>query len=157
MAAPTREIVYAHPSPGRARYGAFIMAAVVALIVLWPSYKVLGPLGFAVAAVATAGVLAWMRRFGAAGALTALKVESDPDAKVLRLEHRGGAVEVPWAEITAVESGTIQTGEGLTLDAVTLRRGEGEPVVFSVTSAGAAEGAARAIRAVMGEGATTEG
>ncbi len=156
MEAPTREIVYAHPAPGRARYGAWVMAALVALIVLWPTYKVLGPLAFAVVAVATAGALAWLRRYGGGGALTALKVESDADARVLRLEHRGGALEVPWSEVTAVESGTVQTGEGLTLDAVTLRRGERDPVVFSVTSAGAAEGAARAIRAVMGEGKTAE-
>lgn len=151
----TTEIVYTHPTAGRVKYGAWAMAAVVSAVVLWPSYKVLGRVGSVITLAVILGGAIALRRLSNGRTLVALNVSIDPHTKRLRIEHRMGMLELDGATITAVRFATLQTAEGLSLDVVILDRGESPAVRFSVSSAGAAEGAARAITTVLGLGLVT--
>lgn len=150
MSTTPPEVLYLPPSTARQRAAAALGALVFAAGVLFLVSKVLqGVLPTLVAAVLVAlviGAQAWARR---TALLSPTRVLVDHDAKTLVVEHRRGAVTVALGDITEVEHGTVTLGDGITLDAVTVKRGDADPVRFSTWNAASAEGAARALKAVL--------
>ncbi len=145
------EVVYQPPRGGRGAAGALLAAAVFTLGVLWITARVLrGALG-ALAAVAVclvllaAGTMLRRQRL-----IRPRRVVADRRAGAVRIEHLRGVEVVRFGDLASVTPGTTVLGEGLTLDVVTLTRRDSTTVTFSVMDSAAAEGAARALRAVTG-------
>ena len=148
------EIVYERPA-APARWGVTVAGGVLfAGVVLWVTARALPGLGwFALAVGITGAVFAAQSLLGDRAALATRTVVVDAGARTLRVEHRRGARVVALRDITGVASGKVTGGDGVALDAVTLTVAGASAVVFGVASPEAAEGAARAIRALCaGEG-----
>jgi hypothetical protein len=151
------EIVYERPA-APARRGVIVAGAVAfAVVALWVTARALPGLGwFALAVVITAAVFAGQSLLGGS-VLATRRVTADPGARTLRVEHRRGARVVALGDVAAVTHGKVTAGDGVALDAVTLSLTDDAPLVFGVATPEAAEGAARAIRALLDEGAPAEG
>lgn len=149
MGDATTEVIY--EAPGRTRawwvaaFGALVFFAGLAWIV---ARMIRSPAMIAVTAVIVALALAAPTLLGQRGPLRAKRVVAD--GKTVRVEHRRGVEEIAYDDIASAEYAEVTLVEGVPLDAVVLRRKAGGEVTFSVLDRGAAEGAARAIRAVTG-------
>ena len=142
---PDVEIVYEAPAaPRRWMAG----AAVFVLAVLWVTLRSLrGPRWFAAAAALCAVIYGVQALLGRATVLATRRVALVDGGRALRIEHRRGVRVVDLASVASVEAGTQVLPDGVTLDVVTVSVRDGAPLTFSVATAGAAEGAARAVRA----------
>lgn len=158
MASHPIEIVYEHPA-APARWGVIAAGgALFAAVVLWVTARALpGPGWFVLAVAVAVAVLAAQSVLGGRAVLATRRVTADPGLRALRIEHRRGARAVALADVTEVAHGKVTTGDGVALDAVTLTLRGGEALAFGVASPEAAEGAARAIRALLDEGERAEG
>lgn len=154
--APT-EVVYEHPAPPARRWLVTAGGGAFVVLLLWVTARALpGLRWFAVAAGIAAAVAAAQSYFGRQAVLATRRVTADPGARTLRVAHRRGERVVAFDDVATVEHGRVVEGGGVSLDAVTLTLRAGETVCFGVASPEAAEGAARAIRAVMGAEAAGE-
>ncbi len=150
------EIVYERPA-APARWGVTVAGGVhFAGVVLWVTARALPGAGwFALAVGITGAVFAAQSLLGDRAALATQRVVVD--GRTLRVEHRRGERVVALRDITGVASGKVTGGDGVALDAVTLTVAGASAVVFGVASPEAAEGAARAIRAICAGEATGDG
>ena len=145
------EIVYERPA-APARRGAIVAGGVVfAVALLWITARALPhPAWLGAAVVITVAVFAAQSLLGGRVVLATRRVTLDHGARALHIEHRRGARAVALADVATVAHGKVIAGDGVALDAVTLGLADGATVVFGVASPEAAEGAARAIRALLG-------
>lgn len=146
------EIVYERPA-APPRRGVVVAGAVLFVaMALWVTARALpGPAWVLVAVAIGAAVLAAQLLLGGAGVLATTRVTADPAGRTLRIEHRRGERAVALGDVAEVANGKVTAGDGVALDAVTLALRGGATVVFGVASPEAAEGAARAIRALLDE------
>ena len=161
MASPAIEIVYERPAAPARGWAPVAGGALFVVVVLWVTERSLpGPGWFALAVAITAAVYAAQSLLGGAAVLSTRRVTVDPSAATLRIEHRRGERALALGDIEGVAHGKVTSGDGVALDAVTLTLRGGASVAFGVASPEAAEGAARAIRALMeaaGRGSEAEG
>lgn len=154
MASDPIEIVYERPSPP-ARWWVTVAGGVVfAVVVLWVTARALpGPGWFALAVLVTLAVFGVQSAMGGGAVLATRRVTVDPAARTLRIEHRRGERVLALGDITGVAHGKVTSGDGVALDAVTLTlAGGGATLAFGVASPETAEGAARAVRALLVDG-----
>jgi len=150
MASAPIEIVYERPAAPARAWVIVAGGVVFAGVVLWVTSRSLpGPGWFALAVALCAAVFAAQSLLGGGAVLSTRRVTVDPAARTLRVEHRRGARSLALGEIARVEHGKVVSGDGVSLDAVTLTLTGAEALSFGVASPEAAEGAARAIRALM--------
>ncbi len=150
MASPAIEIVYERPAAPARGWVPVAGGALFVGVVLWVTERSLpGPGWFALAVALTVAVYGAQSLLGGAAVLSTRRVTVDPSAGTLRIEHRRGERALSLGDIAGVEHGKVTPGDGVALDAVTLTRRDGATVAFGVASPEAAEGAARAIRALM--------
>jgi hypothetical protein len=145
------EIVYERPAAPPRRWVIVAGAALFVALTLWVTASALpGPWWVLVAVAIGAGVLGAQLALGGAGVLATRRVTADA-AGTLRIEHRRGERAVALSAVTEIAHGKVTAADGVALDAVTLTLRGGAAVAFGVASPEAAEGAARAIRALVDE------
>ena len=150
MASPAIEIVYERPAAPVRAWGPIAGGALFVVVVLWVTERSLpGPGWFALAVGLTAAIYAAQSLLGGGAVLSTRRVIVDPSAATLRIEHRRGERELSLSDIAGIAHGKVTSGDGVALDAVTLTLRDGSTVALGVASPEAAEGAARAIRALM--------
>lgn len=141
------EVIYEAPARTRAWWGAVAGGALFFAGLAWIIARMIrSPLMIAVTAVLVALALAAPTLLGQRGPLRARRVTGD--GKALRIELRRGVIELAYDDIAAVEAREVSVAEGVPLDAVVVRKRSGDEVSFSVLDRAAADGAAKAIRAV---------
>lgn len=147
----TLEVIYEPPPATRASWWAALGALVFVAGVFWLIARVMQRPWIALAALVAVGAL-YSVQFLARHPklLSPRRVVADTVARVVRVEHRRGVVTLAFDEISDITAGTTLLGDGLSLDSVTIARREGEAVTFSVLHKGAADGAERALKAVLG-------
>lgn len=144
------EIVYERPAPPPRRWAIVAGGVVFVALALWVTARALPSPRWLAAAVAIGLiVLAAQSLLGGRGLLAAQRVTADASARTLRIAHRRGERVVAIGDITDAQHGRVVASDGVTLDAVTLTLRGAEAVSFAVASPETAEGAARAIRALM--------
>ena len=145
------EVIYEPPPATRASWWAAVGAVVFVAGVAWLIARVMQRPWIALAALALVGALYAVQLVARhPKLLSPRRVVADTVARVVRVEHRRGVVTLDFDEIRDVSAGTTLLGDGLSLDSVTIARREGEAVTFSVLHKGAADGAERALKAVLG-------
>ncbi len=145
------EIVYEHPAPPPRRWAIVVGGVLFVALALWVTARALPSPRWLVAAVAIGlAVVAVQSLLGGRGPLATTRVTADAGARTLRITHRRGERVVALGDIADAQHGRVVANDGVTLDAVTLTLRGGEAVSFGVASPETAEGAARAIRALIG-------
>lgn len=143
------EVIYEAPARTRAWWAAAFGGAVFFAGLAWIVARMIrSPAMMAVTALLVALALAAPKLLGQRGPLRAKRVVAD--GKTLRIEHGRGVETLAYDDVLAVESAEVSVAEGVPLDVVIVRRKGGAEVSFSVLDRAAAEGAARALRAVTG-------
>jgi hypothetical protein len=145
--ARSSEVIYEAPARSSAWWLSAVGGAAFVAFVSWIAFRMLDNRAVAVA-VLLLGVAVPLVS-GRAGPLRIRRVTVDHRDKAVTVAHATGTVTVPFADVTEVTHGEELVGEGVTVDVVTLTRTGGAPVRFSVIDRAAAEGAARALRAVL--------
>lgn len=151
MADDAVEVIYAAPPRTRAWWaaaaGALLFVALIAWIV---ARMVRNPVGIALVVVILVLGLVAPAALGQRGPLRATRVTADGASRGVRIEHRRGVELLRFDEVRAVEAREESVAEGVPIDVVALALAEGREVRFAVIDRGAAEGAARALKAVLG-------
>lgn len=147
------EVIYEHPAPPARRWVIVAGGVLFVALALWVTARALpGPRWIVAVAAVGLAVVAVQSYFGGKAVLATRRVTADPAARTLRIVHRRGERVVAFGDVAGATHGRVVESDGVTLDAVTLTLRGGESVVFGVASPETAEGAARAIRALTGEG-----
>jgi hypothetical protein len=145
--ARSTEVVYEAPPRTAAWWASLLGGAAFVAFVTWIAFRMFDNRAAALA-VLLLGVAVPLVS-GRSGPLRVRRVTVDHADKAVTVAHATGTLRVPFAAVTAVTHGEELAGEGVTLDVVTLARSDGAPIRFGVLDRAAAEGTARALRAVL--------
>ncbi len=150
MADDAVEVIYAAPKRTGAWWGAAVGAVLFVALIAWiVARMVRNPVGIALVVVILVVGLAAPTALGQRGPLRATRVTVDGASRGLRIEHRRGVELVRFDEVRAVEAREESVAEGVPIDVVVITLRDGRVLRFGVIDRGAAEGAARALRAVL--------
>jgi hypothetical protein len=151
------EIIYEAPKRTQAWWWALAGLLMFLTSVLWVVVRMIRRTG----ALITVGIVlalavVWPFLTGRTGPLRTQRVVADSKKREVLIVHRKGEERVAFDEITDVTPVTVVVAEGVPLDAVCLHLGKERTITLGVLDKGAAEGATRALRAVLNFHVTTE-
>jgi hypothetical protein len=145
--ARSTEVVYEAPARTGAWWASVFAGVAFLAFVTWIAARMLDNRAVAIAVLLLAVVVPLLS--GRSGPLRARRVTVDHAGKTVTVTHATGAITLPFADVRDVSHGEELVGESVTLDVVTLTRGSAPAVRFGALDRAAAEGIARALRAVL--------
>jgi anti-sigma-K factor RskA len=141
------EIVYVAPARTAAWWASLLGAFAFVAFVTWVAWRMVANPIAALVVFTLAAVTPLL--LGRGGPLRVRRVAVDHADRTIAIVHATGTLRVPFAQVSSVSHREELAGEGVTLDVVVITRDGAPPVRFGVVDHAAAEGTARALRAIL--------